>query len=90
MIKEIGHQPETVELSLTWYKKDDSQVRAQKVDNLWMDEAKRYWENLAEILEDFGAEGPPIGWKVYDKSVVPIQRWECKYCSFHNVYCKGI
>jgi len=90
LIKELGHEPETVELSLTWYKKDDSEVRAQKIDNLWMDEAKRYWENLTEILEDFGPEGPPINWQVYNNSVVPVQRWECKYCPFHNVYCKGI
>ena len=90
MIKEIGHLPETVELSLTWYKKDDSSVRAQKVDNLWMDEAKRYWENLDEILEVFGADMPPIGYEVNNKSIAPVEQWECKYCPYQNLYCEGI
>ena len=55
-----------------------------------MDEAKRYWENLAEVLEDFGAEGPPINWQVYNNSVVPVQRWECKYCPYQGKYCPGL
>ena len=37
---------EDISLSLTWYKKDDSSIRAQSIDYNWIEEAMQYWKEL--------------------------------------------
>ena len=72
-----------LELSLTWYKKDDSSIRAQKISNVWIEEANNYWHDLNVALAD--DKEPTVG----DHNT-PIYDWECKYCPYHKTHCEGI
>jgi len=92
LLKQLKDKPDNIELSLTWYKKDDSMVRAQKINNEWMEEAKEYWINLNKVLKDYENEEIPIGLKLENsnKTVVPIEHWECRYCPYHKIHCEGI
>lgn len=80
---ELGVDLDDVELSLTWYKKDDSQLRTQKISNEWFEHALQYWDDLNYELED-GKE-PIVG--DYNS---PVYDWECKYCQYKGLHCEGI
>ena len=83
LAKELNVSTDKINLSLTWYKKDDSSIRAQKISNVWIEEANNYWHDLNVALAD-GKE-PTVG----DHNT-PIYDWECKYCPYHRLYCEGI
>ena len=74
---------EDISLSLTWYKKDDSSIRAQKIDNSWIWEAREYWKELNIALAD--DKEPTVG-----DNNTPVYDWECKYCPYHKTHCEGI
>tara|TARA_R110002167_G_scaffold18119_1_gene68322 strand:+ start:575 stop:1324 length:750 start_codon:yes stop_codon:yes gene_type:complete len=83
LAKELELDLDNVRLSLTWYKKDDSSIRAQKIDNNWMTEALNYWTDLNIALAD--NKEPTVG-----DNNTPVYDWECKYCPYHNIHCEGI
>lgn len=75
-----------VEMALLWYNKDTSAVREQYVDNRWMDDAMDYWEELNSHTED----GIKADEMVVGSYGIPMENWECKYCNFKDIHCKGI
>ena len=81
--KELGISTDNVNLSLTWYKKDDSSIKAQSIDNEWIEEARNYWNDLNVVLADDNE--PTVG-----DNNTPVYDWECKYCPYHKLYCEGI
>ena len=83
LAKELGISTDNVNLSLTWYKKDDSSIRAQKIDNEWIEEARNYWNELNVVLADDNE--PTVG-----DNNTPVYDWECKYCPYHNLHCEGV
>ena len=81
LIKEIGHEPETIELSLTWYKKDDSMLREEKLDNDYINQAIDYWSDLQDTIKDMTNEDELIR----DVSAnTPVMDWECRYCNYQE------
>jgi hypothetical protein len=72
-----------VNLNIVWYKKDDSLMKVQPINNIWLDRAYEYWVELNEILEDNNV--PEVG----DLNT-PVYNWECNYCPFKGTECKGI
>jgi len=92
LMEQLEHEPKRVEMSLTWYKKDDSMVRAQKINNLWIEETKSYWWDLIDALGKDRDEEVPIGLVPggRTKMVAPIEKWECNYCQYKRLYCDGI
>ena len=80
---EYNINTEDISLSLTWYKKDDSSIRAQSIDYSWIEEAMQYWKELNMALAD--DKEPTVG-----DNNTPIYDWECKYCPYHKTHCEGI
>ena len=74
---------DSVELGLIWYRKDDSMMKIQTISNEWIKNAFYYWVELNEALEEEGK--PKIG-----SHNTPIYNWECRYCPYHKIHCKGI
>lgn len=72
-----------LELGLIWYKKDDSVMKVQLIDSEWVDHALFYWVELNEALEN--DKVPEVG----DYNT-PVSNWECKYCPYHKIHCKGV
>tara|TARA_R100000656_G_scaffold118818_1_gene92561 strand:+ start:1116 stop:1841 length:726 start_codon:yes stop_codon:yes gene_type:complete len=72
-------------MSLLWYNKDTSALREEHVDISWMDKAMEYWEELNEYSDTTTSEDMSIG-----SYGVPMENWECKYCGFKDIYCKGV
>ena len=83
MIKETGVEEENVEMGLIWYKKDDSTIKQQIIENSWIDNAFYYWTELYESIEE---EGKP---KLRSYNT-PVYDWECKYCPYHKIHCEGV
>ena len=81
LIKEIGHQPETVELSLTWYKKDDSMLREEKLDNDYINHAIDYWDDLHNTIKDMTNEDDLVR---NISANTPVMDWECRYCIYQD------
>ena len=75
-----------VEMALLWYNKDTSAIREQFVDNKWMDDAIDYWEELKDHVYD----GSKANDMVVGSYGVPMENWECRYCNFKDINCKGI
>ena len=73
---------EDVELGLIWYKKDDSSMKTQPIDNVWLDNAYEYWVELNETLSD---SVPDPG-----STNAPVYNWECRYCPYKGTECEGI
>ena len=85
LVNELDEEIDSIDLSLTWYKKDDSMLRTQKIGNEWIESATEYWADLNEVLGDDKNIIPEIGSKN-----VPVYNWECKYCPYLNIECEGI
>ena len=76
----------TVEMSLLWYNKDTSALREEHVEaSHWIERAMEYWEELNEYSDTTTSEDMVIG-----SYGVPMENWECKYCGFKDIYCKGV
>jgi len=73
---------ENVELCLLWYKKDDSRMKLQTIDNMWLDNAYEYWVELNETLAD---SVPSPG-----STNAPVYNWECNYCPYKGTACEGV
>jgi hypothetical protein len=75
-----------LEMSLLWYNKDTSALREEYVDaSHWIERAMEYWEELNEYSEDTTSENMVVG-----DYGVPMENWECRYCGFKDIHCKGI
>jgi len=84
MLEYLGYaDSEDIELGLIWYKKDDSMMKVQIIGNEWLDSALHYWIELTEALDN--NKMPEVG----DYST-PVYNWECNYCPYHNIHCKGV
>lgn len=75
----------TIEMSLLWYNKDTSALREENVDVRWIEDAINYWEDLNDYTEGNTWESLEPG--TYG---VPFENWECKYCGFKDIHCKGV
>jgi len=73
---------ENVDLGLIWYKKDDSRMKLQAIDSIWLDNAWEYWVELNETLAD---KVPTPG-----STNAPVYNWECRYCPYKGTDCDGI
>jgi len=50
--------------------------------------AIEYWEEVNETLENVESKN---GDELVPGSYgVPMMNWECRYCGFRDLYCKGI
>jgi len=72
---------ENISMSLMYYKKDDSVMKAVQVNNAWINSAKQYWKSLNETLEMVKDESD----LPRNTLNVPNERWECKYCQFEPI-----
>ena len=71
-----------IDLGLIWYKKDDSLMKLQEIDDIWLDNAYEYWVELNETLDD---DIPNPG-----DANSPVYAWECRYCPYQGTECDGI
>ena len=84
----LGEELETtdVEMSLLWYNKDTSALREEHIEvEHWVERAMEYWEELNEYSENTTSEDLEVG-----SYGVPMENWECRYCGFKDIYCKGV
>ena len=72
-------------MSLLWYNKDTSALREEYVELPWIDKAIEYWEELNEYSDESTSEDMVVG-----SYGVPMENWECRYCGFKDIYCKGV
>ena len=72
-------------MSLLWYNKDTSAMREEYVELPWIDKAIEYWEELNEYSDESTSEDMVVG-----SYGVPMENWECRYCGFKDIYCKGV
>jgi hypothetical protein len=61
-------------------------MREQLVNRSYIEEAKEYWEDTNDILDEFGEEfhladelEPGVGYGT------PFEDWECRYCNYSDV-----
>jgi predicted RecB family nuclease len=73
-------------LNIVWYNKNDSKIRIQPVDPVWIDRAEQYWQDLNDFVDETGEEILNI--KPDTAVGVPMMNWECNYCQFSKI-CKG-
>lgn len=59
---------------MLYYKKDNSFLRLEEVDQSYIDKAREYWDTMLEEEKT----GLP---KIKD-GLSPVYNWECKYCAF--------
>ena len=83
--EEMGVSQDDMEMSLFWYNKDTSAVREIIVHNSWIEKALEYWEDLREYTENTNSEDLEVG-----SYGVPMSNWECRYCGFKDIHCKGV
>ena len=83
MMKESDTKEDNVEMGLIWYKKDDSTIKQQIIENNWIDNANYYWTDIYESIEEEGK--PKLG--SYN---TPVYDWECKYCPYYKLHCEGV
>ena len=75
-----------LEMSLLWYNKDTSALREEHIEvEHWVERAMEYWEELNEYSENTTSEDLEVG-----SYGVPMENWECRYCGFKDIYCKGV
>ena len=72
-------------MSLLWYNKDTSALREEYVELPWIDRAIEYWEELNEYSDETTSDDMIVG-----SYGVPMENWECRYCGFKDIYCKGV
>ena len=81
--KEFELDEQDIELSLIYYKKDDSLMREVSVKNIWMHNASDYWMDLNETLD----EVDDVSDMPRESTNCPVESWECRYCQFETI-CK--
>jgi CRISPR/Cas system-associated exonuclease Cas4 (RecB family) len=82
LLTELDKEKSDVEMGLIWYRKDDSMMKIQTIDKEWIQNAFYYWIELNESIDEEGK--PEIG--SYN---TPVYNWECKYCNYYKIHCKG-
>lgn len=77
-----------VEMSLLWYNKDTSALREETVPTKWIEDALVYWEELNDYTDNIQVDE----WDSLTPGTygIPMENWECRYCSFKDIYCKGV
>jgi len=83
VLNEYELNNDDIELIIVYYKKDDSLMRQVCVKNIWMYNAKDYWMDLRETLDEVDNSGDIPR----ESTNSPIESWECKYCQFETI-CK--
>jgi CRISPR/Cas system-associated exonuclease Cas4 (RecB family) len=84
--EEQGIYIDDIEMSLFWYNKDTSAIKEVMVSNDWIEKALEYWEDLRDYTDDIeSSDELTVG-----SYGVPMANWECRYCSFKDIHCKGI
>ena len=83
LMTQLDRKDADVEMGLIWYRKDDSWMKVQLIDEEWIQNAFFYWVELNEAIQEEGK--PKIG--SYN---TPVYNWECKYCPYHKIHCEGV
>ncbi len=78
------HAPNTMNMYLVWYKKNDSYWRETLVGDEWVNKALEYWTELNEILDDCGEKFEEDLMPGYYEGV-PFKDWECGYCPYYSI-----
>ena len=73
------------EMILTWYNKNNSHMRLQALDEIWLAQAESYWNDLNDLANEYD------DWNDIPRKDIgsPIYKWECnpKYCPYAAI-CK--
>ena len=75
------HDVEFMDMSILWYKKDDSMLREEKLDNDYISHAIDYWDDLHNTIKDMTNEDDLV------KNIsanTPVMDWECRYCIYQD------
>jgi len=68
------------ELSLIYYRKDDGMMKKIIVPIRYLDLATEYWEEVKYVLRD--TDGNPENLIPGESINVPVETWECNWCSY--------
>ena len=75
------HDVEFMDMAILWYKKDDSMLREEKLDNDYINQAIDYWSDLQDTIKDMTNEDELIR----DVSAnTPVMDCECRYCNYQE------
>ena len=61
---------------MLYYKKDNSFLRLEEVDQSYIDKAREYWDKMMEEEKN--------GLPRVKEGVSPVYSWDCKYCAFEE------
>ena len=84
------HNPSgNVSMSLLWYNKDTSALREEPVSTQWIQDSITYWEELNDYVDGIDEE---LNFDNLEPGTygIPMENWECRYCGFKDIYCKGV
>ena len=73
-------------LDLTWYNKNDSRMADEVVPPNYIEDAREYWKDLNEFVDEEGENILNIG--ANTAIGIPFSSWECNYCQFSK-QCLG-
>ena len=85
-VQQQFHVKEPMMLDLTWYNKNDSNMKNASVDPMWIHRAQAYWIDLNDFLLEVGEDILDV--EATTAIGIPMMDWECKYCQFNKI-CKG-
>lgn len=74
---------DNIKMSLTWYKKETSDVRVSNIPSYWIEQAENYWTKINKRIYEEDAI-PNVG-----EEDTPVYDWECNYCPYHEITCEG-
>ena len=74
---------DNIKMSLTWYKKETSDVRVSNIPSYWIEQAENYWTKINKRIYEEDTI-PSVG-----EEDTPVYDWECNYCPYHEITCKG-
>ena len=79
------HAPNTMNMYLVWYKKNDSYWRETLIGDEWVNKALEYWTELNEILDDCGEKFEEDLVPGYHEGVPFQPEWECGWCPYYSI-----
>ena len=79
-----------IDMSLLWYNKDTSALREEPIPVQWIEDAIVYWEELNDYVDSIDVD--ENNWDKLKPGTygIPMENWECRYCGFKDIHCKGV
>ena len=67
-------------------------MREEWIDTKWVGDALEYWEELKNFIDDLDDVNDVESINQIETGTygVPMENWECRYCNFKDIYCKGV